>query len=357
MYLNALAYVMLFSFGLTAMEAKEYEDSVKIPGRYFSFIPYNGIDFKTQIKCSERYLSVTIWTGMANRLRVIGSAMIASSFTNRKLVVDWPIVPGEMPGSWSDFFMDGPLMDFDQTSLAQEVGLSLDDIKNAKAQDRIILNLGNLNSLAGCERLKNLTHDKKQVIYFTTTITFTLAREVCSLPVYRSLRQMFYKNLVPVNRISETVKKFKEDNEFDKKYMIGVHYRSWATGRPDDRSSSLIKDHNLMYLNRFIDKMKEAVLNPLFRQDEKPVAFFLATDDSRIKDAMLTDPDLKGLIVTTSFVVDRTSIEGTQNGLIDFFILGATNYIIGTFQSSFSDEAAHLTTYDHKVNIGEAAYK
>ena len=329
-YIISLASILLLSSGLAAMELKKREDSVKFPGIYFSSpIPYTGEDIPESWEKSKssrkRYLEVTLWTGLANRLRVIGAALIASSYTNRKLIVDWQIVPDEMPGAWCDFFMEDSRFDFEQTSLDEDRGYSLEDIQKAPLGHPVIKNLGSQNSEAGLQRLQKLAEDQERIVYFSTSLYFRLTK-ICSPVFFRSLRQLFYKNLVPVERISQAVKKFKEDNEFDKKYMIGVHYRSWATGQPDDKSSCLIKDPNLKYLDLFIDKMKESVASPLFDCENKPVAFFLATDDPLVKDKLLAHPDLKGRIVTTSHVIDRSSIEGTQNGLIDFFLLGATNY-------------------------------
>jgi hypothetical protein len=47
---------------------------------------------------------------------------------------------------------------------------------------------------------------------------------------------------------------------------------------------------------------------------------------------------------------------GQQSALVDWFLLGETNYIIGTHQSSFSDEAAYLTKQLRKDNTGGTAY-
>jgi len=67
-------------------------------------------------------------------------------------------------------------------------------------------------------------------------------------------------------------------------------------------------------------------------------------------------PELAGRIFITTFPIERKTIEGQQNALIEWFLLGSTEYIIGTYQSSFSDEAAYLTTQRRKVDLGGAVY-
>ena len=139
--------------------------------------------------------------------------------------------------------------------------------------------------------------------------------------------------------------------------MIGVHYRAWNTGWADTKSSRLIRDPELKYLDNFITEMKKAISFEGLATNNKPVAFFLATDDPHVKDEILRDPVFSGRIVFTSHEIDRSTVLGTQNALIDWYLLGATEYIIGTFQSSFSEEASLLTTQTKKINIGDPAYK
>jgi hypothetical protein len=138
--------------------------------------------------------------------------------------------------------------------------------------------------------------------------------------------------------------------------VIGVHYRAWKTGGPDVRDV-LISDAENRYLLLFIKTMKNAIGRPLPDTNQKPVAFFLSTDDQQVKSKLLAVPEFKDRIFTRPEKADRSTVRGQESDLVDFFLLGSTNYIIGTNQSSFSDEAAHLTKEDKKEDVGDAAYK
>ncbi len=309
-------------------------------------------------KPEGRYLVVTPWAGMGNRLRTIASAKIMAGITDRKLVIDWRINPKEMPGQWYDFFLT-PLTFFDESDLYLTENCTLTDIKKAKPGDPYVLNLGSPNDIEATKRLKKIPADKEAVVYFATSMPFEPAEEYLSDADYNERRRTFFHNLDPVLRVQKAVKQFKKDNKFDEKFMIGVHYRTWNAGPADVKqgNENLTRDLGAKYLQDFIDKMKAAVAEPLSATDNKPVAFFLATDNEEVKKKMMAEPTLAGKILTYDFEkIERDTVKGQQDALIDFFLLGSTNYIIGTYQSSMSDEAAHLTKQDKKVNVGDPAY-
>jgi hypothetical protein len=52
----------------------------------------------------------------------------------------------------------------------------------------------------------------------------------------------------------------------------------------------------------------------------------------------------------------RQTKKEIRDAVADWFLLGATDFIIGTYQSSFSDEAALLTSSQRKINIGPSNY-
>jgi hypothetical protein len=304
---------------------------------------------------SGRYLVIKTYAGMANRLRILASARIMAALTDRHLVVHWPINPREMAGTWSDFFLN-PLTLFENSPLALKDHCTLKDISQAYVGDSYIKNLGNLNDAGeGNDRVRKITKDTEPVVYFETSLNFSPDSNDMSSSDYKKRYRDFYENLDPVLRITQAVTKFQKDNDFENKYLIGIHYRSWNSGPADDVDINRDLEHR--YVEDFLKKMKDAVNQPLSDTDNKPVAFFLATDSATIKEKMLASPELAGRIYTAPYEIERDTITGQQNALIDFFLLGKTNYIIGTYQSSFSDEAAHLTVQNRKVDVGAAVYK
>lgn len=301
-----------------------------------------------------RYLVITTFAGMANRLRILASAKIMAALTDRQLVVDWPVKSDELPGKWTDFFIN-PLIVFENSSLEKE-GCSLSTIKNAQAGDAKIKNLGTQNDAEAQKRLAQITEDKEAIVYFGTSLPFQPDEKYLSGQEYRERRQLFYKSLDPTTLVQKAIKDFKKTHRFDDYFMIGVHYRGWQTGRPDTQSN-LIADPTNRYIGDFISEMKKAKAATLADTDGKPVAFFLASDNQDAREKIQAAPELAGAVFTREEEVDRTTIRGQESALVDFFLLGATNYIIGTAQSSFSDEAAHLTKQDKKIDVGQPAYK
>lgn len=155
--------------------------------------------------------------------------------------------------------------------------------------------------------------------------------------------------------MQKEIKDFSKKHEFDKYYMIGVHYRSWKTGAPD-KHSGLIDDPNDRYVPEFIKEMTDILNKPLNETNNKPVAFFLSSDHTDAKKKIMAEKLFKGRIFTRVAQIERETIQGQQSAMVDFYLLGQTELIIGTFQSSFSDEASWLTKQRRKIPIGKNPY-
>lgn len=306
-------------------------------------------------KCQtkDRYLVVTTFAGMANRLRLLASAKIMAALTGRQLVVDWPILENEMPGAWKDFFQN-PIVTFEDSMLAKQ-GCRLESITSAES-DSVIKNLGNQNYNDARKVLNVLPQLQEPIVYFASSLNFQPDEQFMPASEYVTKRSLWYKNLDPIPWINDSINAFKKTHKFDDYYMIGIHYRGWQMGAPDVRDAGA-PDQSNKYVAEFITKMRAALAKPLSDTNNKPVAFYLSTDNEKAKQDIMAVPEFKDRVFARSEKADRSTIKGQQSDMVDFFLLGATNYIIGTYQSSFSDEAAHLTVQDRKEDIGEAVYK
>lgn len=301
-----------------------------------------------QCRPTDRYLVVTPFAGTSNRLRVLASAKIMAALTDRQLVVDWDIIEKEMPARWNQLFRN-PMTTFEQSPLAKE-GCSLKKITSAPEGDPTILNLGNQNDGKGVERVSRITEDQEPIIYFGTSLGFQPDSKYMTTAEYQERYRLFYQNLDPANWVTAEVKKFQTEHNFSSKFPIGVHYRAWNMSFADHYVKN---DPENQYLTEFVEEMKKAVSG---NTSGKEVVFFLATDDPKVKEKLLAVTELKGKIVTRDVTIERETILGQQSALVDWFLLGSTNYIIGTYQSSFSDEAAHLTVQNRKTSIGDPVF-
>jgi hypothetical protein len=352
------------SFGLRAMErAKAKMETAKnYTGIYFAapFLGSNIPDLLSGARESykiqneiKRLLIVQVCCGLGNRLRVIASAEIMGKLTNREVIIIWETIPNEMPAFYNELFEEPYLLtDEDVCPYGDTIWAS---IVNAPPNHPDIKNLGVQNDSAAFKVLSELPEYEERIIYFHTTAPFQPSPQYMLPREYFGLLRQYYNNLVPVKPVRRALKAFKRDNKFDEKYMIGVHYRAWDTGYADDRVSCLTKDKEFIYLGDFITEMKKALLRESPKTKNKPIAFFLTSDSSNLK-TQFRDAAFEGRIITTSHEVDRSTTTGLQKDLLEWFLLGSTQYIIGTNESSFSDEAAYLTVEGKKISVGKAAF-
>ena len=143
-----------------------------------------------------------------------------------------------------------------------------------------------------------------------------------------------YKELKPLPHLAEKISKHRE--EFYNSNTIGIHIRRtdhvWAI-----RHSPTEK---------FIEVMSEELdINPATK-------YFLATDSAE-EEKILLEHFGNRVITYKKTSLDRESIEGIQDALVDMYLLASTNKIIGSFASSFSEVAAEIGNIP-LVTIGKA---
>ncbi|MGB4414202.1 MAG: hypothetical protein WBI53_04860 [Paludibacter sp.] len=106
---------------------------------------------------------------------------------------------------------------------------------------------------------------------------------------------------------------------------IGLHIRRF------DNSMSI----EYSPLDMFIEKIDEEI------QNNEKVNFFLSTDDTTVEELLIEH--YKGrIIVTRNKILNRNSVEGIKNAIVDMYSLSATSMIYGSYWSSFSDIASRI---------------
>lgn len=153
-------------------------------------------------ECSPngKYLVITPYAGLGNRLRILASAKIMAAISDRKLVIDWGILDKEMPGNFDDFFLN-PLITYEKSDLKNH-GCTLKKIRNAKGDDKNIKNLGNKNGGtdldADLKRLSLIPYDEEPIVYFGTSLNFRPDEKLLPRAEYDDRYALFYKDLDPV---------------------------------------------------------------------------------------------------------------------------------------------------------------
>lgn len=248
--------------------------------------------------------------GLANRLRSLASAKILADYTGRKLFVNW--APSkECNIEWEELFINklerypSPLSSF-------ESGVDLyDDATNADAFYR--------------DMPRSLISDGSDVVAVHTCLNFRLSEMAAE--AYERAKSIFYRSLQPVARIEKTVNEI-HGRYFEGNNIVGVHIRR------RDHFAFNRKDPALVCPTAvFIHEMTEIL------KTRPGTRFFLATDDKN-EETRVRETFMNAVIVYEKEVVSRDTRKGMQDALIDWLLLSKTCGIIGSYSSSFSEEAA-----------------
>lgn len=127
--------------------------------------------------------------------------------------------------------------------------------------------------------------------------------------------------LVPQDDIQKTISRLTA--RFSKR-TVGVHIRR--------------TDNALSIAHSPIEAFRRALDNEI-RQNFN-VRFFLATDDESVKKRLIQEyPDR---IITQRTTAGRDTLQGMKEAVADLFCLAATQRLIGSYWSSFTDTAAEI---------------
>ncbi len=119
------------------------------------------------------------------------------------------------------------------------------------------------------------------------------------------------------NRIDDITKNFG-------KHAVGIHIRG----------TDNVKSLRHSPFDVFVDCInKELIKNP-------DAIFYISTDEMEYKERMVQIFGDK--IITSPVILKRDSVEGMKGALVDLYCLSQTNYIIGSYWSSFSEIAAEI---------------
>ncbi|HXW53122.1 MAG TPA: hypothetical protein VEL47_03345, partial [Myxococcota bacterium] len=148
------------------------------------------------------------------------------------------------------------------------------------------------------------------------------------------------KSLKPVADIESRVDTFRQTH-FQNKRVVGVHYRSWVLTADIISFKNANKDI-------FVEKMQEAL------GDDPNTIFYVASDNLDIANSFAHRFPSK-VARFPLFSVERGTLDDIKNSVIEWILLGDTDYIIGTFLSTFSASAAMRTKEIRAIMIGPSS--
>jgi len=251
--------------------------------------------------------------GLCNRMRVINSAWELAKRRNEKLIVLWYLCP-ELNCSFESIFQ--PVEEIQIINIT-----SLKDPKKLFYQLTAKQRFGNddiVNNKSDGVLHDDFYQSLKDRVYIFTWEHF-----------YPSQDYHFY---VPTPALQERIDAF--TSRFGK-HCVGVHIRR------TDNAVSMGKSTT----EQFIALMQKEL------ESDPETIFFLATDDKK-EEALLRETFPGKILSNQTRSLDRNSEDGIHDALLDLYCLAATDKLIGSYWSSFTDIAADMHGIE-KVIAGE----
>ncbi|MGN8799317.1 hypothetical protein ACTNCH_02550 [Candidatus Merdisoma sp. HCP28S3_D10] len=248
-------------------------------------------------------------------MRVINSARELAKRRKEKLIILWYLNP-ELNCTFEDLFL--PL---------HEPDITLINIRSLKDPRKLYYQLSASQRFGNEDILNNKTDGTLNDAFYQT-----LKKRVYIFTWEHFYPSKDYSLYAPTAALRERIDAFTKD--FAPR-CVGVHIRR------TDNAVSMGKSTT----DQFIALMEQELLT------HPETRFFLATDDQSEEDLLRSRFPGK-IISNQSRTIDRNSVAGMHDALLDLYCLAASDKIIGSYWSSFTDTAADMRGIE-KVIAGE----
>ncbi len=265
--------------------------------------------------------------GLCNRMRAIDSAIALSQAMGKKLHIYWIKNTGINCG-FHDLFEPFPPSVATIKNFERKPFYLKDFSSKSKFISYILSHFqrilfGKVIFIEECSSLFKQNFDFKQLKKYDKILIESQSR------FFDIEKRSLYNDFKPKpeirSQIEELVKHFSTDT-------IGVHIR-----RADNKKS--IENSPL---ELFIQVMhKEIALNNRTR-------FFVASDDQAVKSELVTCFGER-IILSSLKEANRNTKEGMVNAVVDLYALSRTKKILGSYWSSFSHTASHISDIEEII--------
>lgn len=248
--------------------------------------------------------------GLGNRIRSIASAVNLAEVNNSKVLIYWR-KDSDCAAEFSDLFQDIRL---------ESASIRPLTFSKFYLSPNTFYNL----SLLGVLR-KGLF--AKQYVDIKEIPSNFINDDTSSFEIYISSCHSFYPHF-PLNLLFDPIQEIKDKinlhvSKFNK-FTLGLHIR---------RTDNLKSIENNSILDYFKKIEREIKINP-------SVNFYLSTDDQIVRSLLIEN--FTDRIIFNNGALNRNTLEGMKNAVVDLWSLSKTSKIIGSFYSSYSEIAAEL---------------
>jgi hypothetical protein len=255
-------------------------------------------------------ISVDVNCGLANRMRVLDCFLDLANRYDKRMVLYWPL-DYSLYCAFEDLFempqvmvkiVSYDLLHSRMHRYARRFQMRLIRMRYSKTYHQ-----RDIEKLAAERRYSCIMSDRKPYIETITRLY---------------IPEKPYSHLMPIKALRDKIDAFSA--QFDQN-VIGIHIR-----RGDNYRAI-----NLSRLDLFITRMQGEIAR------NSKLRFFLATDDHSVE-KKLVELFPGRIIGREKISLERSDPKGIQDALIDLYCLSRTQRILGSFHSSFSEEAALL---------------
>ncbi len=258
--------------------------------------------------------------GLANRMRVIASAMDLSNKTKQKIKLIW-VANYDLNCEFLDLFK--PIKDIEITNKISKYKFAKATNQESKFKRIFAYFINKIVGIDYCIKEKdfekyvwNRKIDLLEIVSRNKNIYFQTCEELNF-----EKNEEFYLNFMPIDNIQNVINQI--TNSYDKD-TVGIHIRR------ADNYKSIEFSPTTLFIENMINELK---VNP-------NTNFFLATDDLETENELIEKFTYK--IITYKKELSRNTKKGIIDALIDLYCLSKTKYIFVSYLSSFSDIASRI---------------
>ena len=255
--------------------------------------------------------------GFANRMRMLISSIIYAKSLNLPLLVCW-IASEECNIELNEIFTNDM---FDT--------ISFEDIQNTN-----YCYFGRVHTNQIFNKIDDVINDtehKYEYVLLEGGHEFTNKQRLDFL----SLKKSTYNELSFINTIDTKLNDFIQNKIVKNKKYIGIHYRD-VINKYDEMD---IKNNDVVNFtkNSPIEKFIE-IINKI----KNDTTFIVISNSNKIYETLVNKFPNKKFINSPSESYNRNLKDDMINSIVDFLILGQCDLIVGSYFSSFSDEASFI---------------
>ena len=293
------------------------------------------------------YMKITSYTvnGLCNRLRCMSSCFTLAEIYNKEFDIKWDNHERDCNCEITDLFqIDNQFISKDEYSKKNFCKFRSKPKRNTFSffDDKLFIQRMSRKPRSTHEIFKRLETNNNIVIITDDVIV----HPSLSKTDFFEKQKQFYNNLKLNKNVRNKIDDFMS-NFFNKK-TLGVQVRGTDSLKAYSyKTSRRYYDKNIKNMTK--QNMFDRVVKSISKKIDDYEQIYVCSDEMEI--IQMFQNKFKNVITYPKTEVIRTSTEGMQDALIDWWLLGECDYIFYTHQSSFGIEATIRRGYEFSTEI------